>query len=292
MPTFIPVNTRAEARDAARQHLENNPDLSGGNLYELPDGSKLRVRKKEGGRLSTESYNTKTTADGKRDKFDVTSTDSAAVERSKIDTETRRLNKEAQMYGLETGQLEHLGNQKHSQQLTSGAPGDPDRVLRVPKSSARLKDNVEQTVRKYDGGVYNNPAEESIKVVEGKYYDPIADPQTLPGINIKDQAAFKRFRSNLAKHRSLSEYIKLGLKHSNGFAAHLNPYVALAIELGPDVVDVVNERTNGSVDKTISNGVKNGVSKTVNGVNGIVKQLVDYYADKLPGATNGFNFTD
>jgi len=66
MSKFIPVKTRNEAVELATQHLENSASLRGGNLYILPDGQKLRVRKKERGRLSAENYGTKSKADAAR----------------------------------------------------------------------------------------------------------------------------------------------------------------------------------------------------------------------------------
>ena len=63
MSEFKKVDSRELAIKAAKKHLTTNPTLSGGNYYILPDGTKLRVRKKENGRLAAENYNTKSKAD-------------------------------------------------------------------------------------------------------------------------------------------------------------------------------------------------------------------------------------
>lgn len=63
MANFIPVKTRDEAVKAAQKHLEDSASLKGGNLYVLPNGQRLRVRKKERGRLSAENFETKAKAD-------------------------------------------------------------------------------------------------------------------------------------------------------------------------------------------------------------------------------------
>jgi len=76
-------------------------------------------------------------------------------------------------------------------------------------------------------------------------------------------------------------------------------YAASLLGFAPDIIEIADNYSNGAVSNGINNGISTATNyvvdngkKTVNGVNGIVKQLVDYYADKLPGATNGFNFTD
>mgnify|MGYP003113472713 CR=1 FL=1 len=76
-------------------------------------------------------------------------------------------------------------------------------------------------------------------------------------------------------------------------------YACSLYGLAPELIEIADRYTNGAVSNGINNGINTATNyvvdngrKTVNGVNGIVEQLVDYYADKLPGATNGFNFTD
>lgn len=121
----------------------------------------------------------------KRRQFDTTSTDLAATEAKQLEYKKRIINGEAPMFGLEPTQMEHLADQDDAQAMTSGAPGDPNNKLIVTESDARFKDKVKQSVGK-DYAVVNNPAEESVRVVKKKFFDPIADPNTLPGKDIRN----------------------------------------------------------------------------------------------------------
>lgn len=87
------------------------------------------------------------------------------------------------MFGLEPTQIEHLADQADIQALTSGSGGDPTNLQQVRQSEARFKDRVKQIVGN-DYGVTLNPAQESVKVIPKKFFDPIADPNTLPGVDI------------------------------------------------------------------------------------------------------------
>ena len=225
-------------------------------------------------------------ATAKRNKFDVTSTDTAAAERARFEAESRRINAEAEMYRLEKTQIEHKANQLNARNITAGAPGDPDRILRVTESDAYLKNNVETAVKKFKGGVYNNPAQEAITVVDSKYYDDLADPNSIPeSIHIKDTAALKRFRTNLAKHPTLSLYLQMASKKGIKFAGFVNPFIAMA----PELIETADNHTNGAVTNGINNGIQTAVDyvkdngkKAVNNANGIVNQFIDAYASLMP----------
>lgn len=70
-PTFVEVKSRDEARKLAFKHYGSKGDLSGGNLYVLPDGTQLRIRKRQSEIKSytdfkAENYGTKTKADEAR----------------------------------------------------------------------------------------------------------------------------------------------------------------------------------------------------------------------------------
>ena len=123
----------------------------------------------------------------KRRKFDTTSTDLAAKEAKQLESTKQRINREAALYGLEPSQIEHIADQDDAQAMTSGAPGDPDNKLIVSESDARFKDKVKQAVGK-DYAAVNNPLKESIKVISKKYFDPIANPDTLPGVDVRNDA--------------------------------------------------------------------------------------------------------
>ena len=110
----------------------------------------------------------------RRRSFDTTSTPLASYEAKKLDTSKKEINGKASMYGLEPMQIEHLADQADSKDIQSGASGDPDNKLKVRQSDAQFKDRVKQVVGN-DYGVTINPAQESVKVVPKKYYDPVAD---------------------------------------------------------------------------------------------------------------------
>ena len=119
----------------------------------------------------------------RRAKFDQPSTELAGYEAKKIKQQSTAVNAQAEMFGLEPTQIEHLADQADIQSLTSGAGGDPTNLQQVRQSEARFKDRVKQIVGN-DYGVTLNPAQESVKVIPKKFFDPIADPNTLPGVDI------------------------------------------------------------------------------------------------------------
>ncbi len=233
-------------------------------------------------------------ATAKRNKFDVTSTDTAAAERARFEAESRQINAEAKMYGLKGTRNEHKANQLNARNITAGAPGDPDRLLRVTESDAFLKDNVETAVKKHKGGVYNNPAQEAITVVDSKYYDDLADPNSIPeSIHIKDQAALRRFRTNLARHPTLSSYLQMAAKKGIKFAGFVNPFMAMA----PELIEIADNYTDGAVSEMEEKGYQTAKDfvvdkgkKAINNANGIVQQFIDAYASLKP--SRGLSNTD
>ena len=128
----------------------------------------------------------------KRRKFDTNSTDLAKELANQLNSTKKQINGEASLYEVEPTQMEHLAHQDDAKAMTSGAPGDPDNKLIVKESDARFKDKVKQAVGN-DYSVTNNPAEESVKVVENKFFDPIADPNTLPGKDIRNSSELDSF---------------------------------------------------------------------------------------------------
>lgn len=140
----------------------------------------------------------------KRSQFDTTSTDLAATEAKQLESKKRKINDDASIYGLEPTQIEHIADQNDAKAMTAGAPGDPNNKLIVKESDARFKDKVKQSVGK-DYAAVNNPANESIKVISKKYFDPIADPNTLPGVDIRNDADLSdlvaSFKQNNAWHK-------------------------------------------------------------------------------------------
>lgn len=115
--------------------------------------------------------------------FDQPSTELAAYKAKILKKETSKLSAEAEMFGLEPFQVEHLADQDDIQNLISGSGGDPNNLLKVRQSDARLKDRIKQILTN-DYAVTIDPSAESYRVIPKKFFDPIADPSTLPGFNI------------------------------------------------------------------------------------------------------------
>ena len=120
----------------------------------------------------------------RRAKFDQPSTELAGYESKRLQQEVARVNAEAEMFGLEPAQVEHLADQEDARAIEFGSSGDTTNKQRVTQTEARFKDAVKQRVpRGYS--VTLNPAAESVRVIPDKFFDPIADPSTLPGVDIK-----------------------------------------------------------------------------------------------------------
>lgn len=139
--------------------------------------------------------------DAKRRKFDTTSTPLAAYEAKKLDSTKKEINGKAEMYGLEPTQIEHIADQDDASLKTFGAPGDPDNKLIVKESDARFKDKVKLAVGK-NYAVVNNPSEESVKIIDKKYFDPIADPDTLPGHNVRNIDELRRLEAEFQARKA------------------------------------------------------------------------------------------
>lgn len=140
----------------------------------------------------------------RRRNFDKTSTDLAYSEVQKSNNSKRQINREAKMYGLETMQTEHLADQDDAKSISAGAPGDPTNKLDVKTSDARFKDSVKQKLGKKGFAVVNNAAQESVKAIPKKFFDSIADPNTLPGIDIKTPADLDNVDAELQRSSSFS----------------------------------------------------------------------------------------
>lgn len=146
----------------------------------------------------------------RRAKFDTTSTPLAANGAKNLENKKKGINGKASMYGLEPMQTEHLYNQQSARKIEFGAAGDPDKKLLVKQSDARFKDAVERATKKTHEAVVN-PAEEAIKAVPKKYFDPIADPNTLPGTNLRNLEELAAFVRNGSGRSLLSAMPVVGL---------------------------------------------------------------------------------
>lgn len=119
----------------------------------------------------------------RRAKFDQPSTEMAGYEAKRLQQESTRISAEAEMFGLEPTQIEHLADQEDVRNLTAGSGGDPTNKTIVKQTEARFKDRVKQLApRGYS--VTLNPTTDSVRVISNKFFDPIADPTTLPGVDI------------------------------------------------------------------------------------------------------------
>lgn len=115
--------------------------------------------------------------------FDQPSTEMAGYEAKRLQQESTRISAEAEMFGLEPTQIEHLADQEDVRNLTAGSGGDPTNKAIVTQTEARFKDRVKQLAPK-GYAVTLNPTTDSVRVIENRFFDPIADPATLPGIDI------------------------------------------------------------------------------------------------------------
>ena len=119
----------------------------------------------------------------RRASFDQPSTEMAGYEAKQLQQESTRISAEAEMYGLEPTQIEHLADQEDVRHLTAGSAGDPTNKAIVTQTEARFKDRVKQLAAS-GYSVTLNPTTDSVRVIEQRFFDPIADPTTLPGFDI------------------------------------------------------------------------------------------------------------
>lgn len=182
----------------------------------------------------------------RRSQFDQTSTELASYKVKQLKQRTSKLSKEAQMLGLEPFQIEHLADQDDIKALISGSGGDPDNMLEVRQSDARLKDRVKQ-ILKDDYAVTINPAEESIRAIPKRFYDPIADPSTLPGIDIKVEeyqdfdfsgggARLKKFFKNVGRLSAAAAVVTAG---EQVMAGEYGEAALTGLEQVPGIGDVI-----------------------------------------------------
>ena len=136
----------------------------------------------------------------RRAKFDQPSTEMAGYESKRLQQEVARLNAEAEMYGLEPYQIEHLLDQSDAKSIQQGSSGDPTNKVIVTQTAARFKDRVKQNVPP-GYTVTLNPTTESVRVVPDKFFDPVADPDTLPGVDVPVGSDISNLKNNLSATR-------------------------------------------------------------------------------------------
>lgn len=185
----------------------------------------------------------------KRRRFDSNSTNLAKKEANKLDSLKKKVNGEASLFGLEPTQMEHLADQDDAQAMTSGAPGDPDNKLIVKESDARFKDKVKQSVGK-DYSVVNNPAEESVKVVKKKFFDPLADPNTLPGQDIRNFKELQNFLEFIDVTEGRLADVAKGVSPRARFKGFPSSSLGESAPLGGNLIDTDPLGGNGLLMRT------------------------------------------
>ena len=217
---YFSAKSKEDALNKANAYKQKNGSLKGNSFYRLPDGEKIRVRPKDNGRLGVEDPGTKDKGDAKRKSFEQPSTDSANKQNLEDRKLRKQINNEASLYELERVRTEHLANQRNSANFSSGAPGDPSNQIPVKESSAQFKNKLENQAAKLGAGVTIDPANESFKVIPDKFFDPIADPGTLPGVDVPFNSSLDSLASDLKKvvvkqGKGLSQLVFRTLKNMN-----------------------------------------------------------------------------
>jgi hypothetical protein len=145
----------------------------------------------------------------KRSFFDQTSTEEAVIESKRLADEVARINKEAEMFGFEPFQIEHLADQRDIEGF-SGAGGDPSNKLIVSQPVAFAKNRIKE-ILKDEYAVTINAATDSIRAIPKKFFDPNADPATLPGIDFDIDKVDEQLEAIISKrpNNPLSKLVKV-----------------------------------------------------------------------------------
>ena len=250
------MSTPAKVQEWLRNNNGNLTDAYKAVKYEGPplkikEGNLSANRSKI--RLAVRGEN----GDHARKKFDTTSTPTAHHESKQLHKKSSALSREAEMLGLEGTRIEHLADQDDAKHMTSGAPGDPNNKAIVKASDAEFKNEVKRRLGK-DYAVTLNPAEESVKAIPKKYFSPVADPNTLPGHNLK----------NL---NDLAQLVRIGRKGMLGSAA------GVVIDLLPEI----DEATGGHLDKAINRGLDHAQAFGAL----TLQRLINAYASSKPSVS-------
>jgi len=255
---YFSAESKDDALLKAKNYKQKHGDLKGNSFYRLPDGENIRVRTKDGGRLSVEAVATKDKADAKRKSFEQPSTDSAYKKNQADKILRKQINNEASLYRFEGVRNEHIVNQRNSTGFSSGSTGDPNNQLNILKSDSIFKNQLESDAAKLNASVTIDPSSESFRVIPDKFFDPNADPSTLPGVNVPPNSSLDNLADN---------FKKLVVRSGNGInqlvldAAPIlrNPVVNRATK-GVAAVVATSLGVAGDVDASV-NGIKNGSSQ-------------------------------
>ena len=185
----------------------------------------------------------------RRARFDQPSTELAGYEAKRLKQEVARINAEAEMFGLEPSQIEHLADQEDARAIKFGSSGDPTNKAKVTQSEARFKDSVKQNVPP-GYSVTLNPTTESVRVIPDKFFDPVADPSTLPGVDISIGSNVSTLRNKLTADRGSIRF-KRGVATSlaAGGIAALGPLGTAASAAETVERTRIADETNDIVDR-------------------------------------------
>ena len=294
MASFIPVNTRALAREAARKYLQTHTKLTGGNLYQLPDGSKIRVRQKEGGRLSSESYGTKSNADNlRRTREKEFRTDEEYQNYQKVKTDARQQS--------DSTLVQHGASNKniileHEHRLASG--GTNETVSTSDPLFAKWKTAAENKIYSKYGDKYVVDVNEItgyLRVIPKQSHNIYQHRSKQPGFDLEPDMDLDSFVNSLSTRniqspglQSLIEAGQLAPAHiPNTSGINVNPLTqmvstasALLPQGLPNLLDIINSDANvltksmqvaeeiGPTSVSMAASVFNGVNDYVAANNG------------------------
>ena len=241
------MSTPAKVQEWLRN---NNGNLSDAYKAVKYEGPPLKIKE---GNLSNKRAKIRLSFRGEngdlaRNNFDTTSTPIAHYESKQLSKTSSSLTREAKMFGLEGTRIEHLADQDDAKHMTAGAPGDPTNKAIVKASDAEFKNEVKRRLGK-NYAVTLNAAEESVKAVPKKYYSSIADPNTLPGYNL----------------RNLDDLAKLVARTSR--KTMFGSVAGVLLGFLPEI----DEITGGHIN--------NGINSAMNGVKDQVQQSAEFYSN-------------
>jgi len=208
MAKFKKVRTREDALKSARRHLKNNVNLSGANLYVLPDGTQLRVRVKEAGRLSVENYNTKIKSDNKRSK----------AAQPKGEDEAAFVRSQKQLARQQSDDLVHQiaadgrpSIAEHNRRLASG--GSNESMSISPPDFKTYKDTVETKIQSKFGDQFVVDVDDvsgGVRAIPASKHNPYEAPSKQKGITFE--------QGQEVDFTQLEKMVKNGNGNGNGIA--------------------------------------------------------------------------
>ena len=260
MAKFKKVRSRELAVKAAKNYLTKNPSLSGGNLYILPDGTKLLVRKKENGRLSAENYNTKANSDKLRSQRATPKGDEEAsyVRSKKL---TARQNSDDLIHQIAANGRPSIA--EHNVRLASG--GDNEKMSISEPDYKDLKDSVESKVSSKYGDQFIVDVDDvtgGARAIPEAYYNKYELPSKQKGFTFEqgesiDLNKLEKFAKNGNGNGNGAVNGYNGNGASNGVddlvsaAASMKNGTKLVVDEASNVLKVANKIDFGTASKLL-----------------------------------------